>query len=161
MWVVAYILAIVGLNWLFVVLPPLPTPLGELYLATFIVGAVFVLRDYAQRQIGHYVLLATLFAGVLTWFMVNPALAVASITAFAISEMADWAIFSFTGQPLQRRILTSSLISVPLDTFAFLYISGFLTPASFATEVASKAVGVMVVWYLLKLRMRDAPAPAH
>lgn len=161
MWVLAYIVAIVGLNWLFIVLPPLATPFGDLYLATFVVGAVFVLRDYAQRQIGHYVLLATLFAGVLTWFMVDPALAVASITAFAISEMADWAIFSFTRRPLQQRILVSSLISVPLDTFAFLYLSGFLTPASFTTELLSKAVGVMTVWYLLKLRMRETPAAVH
>jgi queuosine precursor transporter len=161
MWVFAYIVAIVGLNWLFVVLPPIATRFGTLYLATFIVGAVFVLRDYAQRQIGHYVLLATLFAGVLTWFMVDPALAVASITAFAISEMADWAIYSFTRRPLQQRILVSSLVSVPLDTFAFLYLSGFLTPASAATEMLSKAVGVMIVWYLLKLRTGSTPATAH
>src|SRR5947208_241398 len=109
MWVVAYVFAIVGLNWLFIVLPPLATPFGNLYLATFIVGAVFVLRDYAQREIGHYVLLATLLAGILTWLMVDPALAVASLTAFAISETADWAVYSFTGWPLQQRILISSL----------------------------------------------------
>jgi len=152
MWTATYILSIVLVNWLFVVVPPLPTPIGELYLATLVVGAVFVLRDYAQREIGHKVLLATLTAGVITWFMTTPALAVASIAAFAISEMADWAVFSFTGRPLQKRILISSLISVPLDSLAFLYLSGYLTPISFGTETLSKAVGVAIVWMLLKLR---------
>ena len=161
MWVAAYIIAIVGLNWLFDAVAPIMTPFGALPLATFIVGAVFVLRDYAQRQIGHYILLGTLFAGVLTWFMVKPSLAVASTTAFAISEMADWAIFSFTGRPLQQRILISSLFSVPLDTLFFLYLADFLTPASFAIQILSKAVGVMVVWYLLKLRTDGTPATAH
>ena len=161
MWVLAYILAIVGLNWLFVVLPAIPTVLGNLAPAAFLAGAVFVLRDYAQRQIGHYVLLATFFAGVITGFMVNPALAVASITAFAISETADWAIFSFTRQPLQQRILLSSLISVPLDTLAFLYLAGFLTIATFVLGVLSKTIGALTIWYLLKRRMGDATAPAH
>jgi uncharacterized PurR-regulated membrane protein YhhQ (DUF165 family) len=152
MWVVFYIASIVAVNWLFVVVPPVTTPLGDLYLATFIVGLVFVLRDYAQRQIGHFVLLATFVAGVITWFMVDPALAVASLAAFAISETVDWAIYSFTNRPLQKRILVSSLVSVPVDTLVFLNLAGFLTAASFSVEAASKAVGVLIVWYLLKLR---------
>jgi uncharacterized PurR-regulated membrane protein YhhQ (DUF165 family) len=158
MWVALYVISIVMVNWLFVVVPPLHTPLGDLYLATVLVGAVFVLRDYAQRQIGHYILLAMLLAGILTWIMVDPALAIASLTAFAISETVDWAVFSFTGWPLQRRILRSSLVSVPADTLAFLYLSGFLTPATFSVEMLSKIVGVLIVWYLLKLRIDKLPA---
>jgi len=134
------------------VVPPWATPLGDLYLATVVVGFVFVLRDYAQREVGHKVLLATLLAGVLTWYMVDPALALASLTAFFISETADWAIYSFTRKPLQQRILVSSLVSVPLDTLAFLYLAQYLTPAAFSTEVVSKAVGVLIVWYLLRAR---------
>lgn len=152
MWTATYILAIVLVNWLFVVVPPLETPFGTLYLATLVVGAVFVLRDYAQREVGHRVLLATLAAGILTWYMTSPALALASLTAFFISEMADWAVYSFTRRPLQSRILISSLISIPLDSVAFLYLSGYLTPVSFTTETLSKAVGVMIVWLLLKAR---------
>ncbi|MGH6854771.1 MAG: VUT family protein [Aestuariivirga sp.] len=156
MWTAAYVLSIVLVNWLFVAIPPLPTPFGALYLATLVVGAVFVLRDYAQREIGHKILLATLLAGIITWYMVDPGLAIASLTAFFISETADWAIYSFTKRPLQSRILVSSLVSVPLDTVAFLYLTGFLTPASFSTEVVSKAVGVMIVWMLLRAREQRA-----
>ena len=152
MWTATYILSIVLVNWLFVVVPGVATPFGEFYLATVVVGFVFVLRDYAQREVGHKILLATLAAGIITWYMTSPALAIASLTAFFISESADWAIFSFTRRPLQQRILISSLISVPLDTLAFLYLSGFLTPISFSTEVVSKAVGVALVWFLLRAR---------
>lgn len=161
MWVAAYIVSIVLVNWLFVAVAPWATPLGDLYIANVVVGFVFVLRDYAQREIGHKILLATLIAGFITYFMVDPAIAVASITAFILSEMTDWAIFSFTRRPLQERILISSLIAVPLDTLAFQYLANYLTPAAFSTEVVSKALGVFIVWYLLKLRSGGTPAPAH
>lgn len=161
MWVAVYILSIVLVNWLFVAVSPWPTVFGDLYLANLVVGFVFVLRDYGQRQAGHKILLATLVAGIITYFMVDPAIAIASITAFILSEMTDWAIYSFTRKPLQQRILISSLVAVPLDTLAFQYLANYLTPAAFSMEVLSKAVGVFIVWYLLRLRTGDAPAPAH
>jgi queuosine precursor transporter len=158
MWVVAYIASIVLVNWLFVAVAPWQTAFGDLYVANVVVGFVFVLRDYGQRQIGQRILLATLLAGIITYFMVGPELAIASLSAFFISEMADWAIFTFTKRPLQERILVSSVISVPLDTLTFQYLAGYLTPAAFTTEVLSKWVGVLIVWYLLKLRMDRAAA---
>lgn len=160
MWVVVYIVSIVLVNWLFVVVAPWPTVFGDLYLANLVVGFVFVLRDYGQRQVGHRILLATLVAGIITFFMVDKAIALASITAFILSEMTDWAIYSFTKRPLQQRILLSSLVAVPLDTLAFQYLANYLTPAAFTTEVLSKALGVFIVWYLLKLRSDNTPAAA-
>ncbi len=159
--VALYVVSIVLVNWLFTAIAPWSTALGDLYFANVVVGFVFVLRDYAQCEIGHKILLATLLAGVVTYFMVDPMIAVASISAFVLSEMADWAIFSFTRRPLQSRILISSLVAVPLDTLAFQHLAGYLTPAAFATEVASKALGVAIVWYLLKLREGNTPATAH
>jgi uncharacterized PurR-regulated membrane protein YhhQ (DUF165 family) len=145
---------------MFTSIAPWSTPMGDLYLANVVVGFVFVLRDYAQREIGHSVLLATAVGGVLTWFMVDPAIAIASITAFILSEMADWGVFSFLRRPLSQRILISSLIAIPLDTLAFQYLAGYLTPAAFATEIASKALGVLLVWYLLRMRDRKTALPA-
>lgn len=160
MWTALYVVSIIAVNWMFTAIAPWPTPLGDLYLANIVVGFVFVLRDYAQREVGHNVLFATAAAGVLTWFMVDPAIAVASITAFILAEMADWAIYSFTRRPLSQRILYSSLIAVPLDTLAFQYLAGYLTPAAFSMEVVSKALGVVLVWYLLRLRDRKLAIPA-
>ena len=152
MWVIAYIAAIVGVNWMFLALPAVATPIGDIYYANFVVGAIFVLRDYAQRQISHYVLLATLLAGILTYYMVDPAIAAASLTAFFLSESLDWAIFSFTRRPLQERILLSSLLSAPVDTLAFQYLADYLSPAAYALEVASKLLGVLVLWWLVRSR---------
>ena len=152
MWTASYIAAIVLVNWLFESVAPVATPIGDFRLAAVVVGIVLVLRDYAQREVGHKILLATLAAGVVTWYMTTPFLALASVTAFFISEMADWAIFSFTRRPLQSRILISSLVSVPLDSLAFLYLAGFLSWPVFATQVVSKAVGVLIVWFLLRAR---------
>ena len=154
MWVALYVAAIVAVNWMFTAIAPWPTPMGDLYLANVMVGFIFVLRDYAQRETGHYILFATAAAGALTWFMVDPAIAVASITAFVLSETADWAVYSFLRRPLSQRILISSMIALPLDTFAFQYLAGYLTPAAFATEIVSKALGVVLVWHLLRLRDR-------
>jgi queuosine precursor transporter len=157
----AYMAFIVLVNWLFVPEHLIEgvtqwstnTWMGTLYLANVIVGFVFVLRDYAQREIGHKVLLATLLAGIPVYYFAGPGLAAASLIAFALSELTDWAVYSFTKRPLQSRILLSSVMSIPVDTLAFQHLAGYLTPAAFVTEVMSKALGVALVWYLLKLRM--------
>ncbi len=164
----AYMAFIVLVNWLFipdnliegVTQWSTNTWMGTLYLANVIVGFVFVLRDYAQREIGHKVLLATLLAGIPVYLLAGPGLAIASLTAFALSETVDWAVYSFTKRPLQNRIILSALLSVPVDTLAFQHLAGYLTPAAFVTEVLSKAIGVAIVWYLLKLRVGNAETPA-
>jgi queuosine precursor transporter len=173
-WTLSYVIAIVLLNWLFA--PPQlvegvtfwKTAWGDLFLANLIVGAVFVLRDYAQREIGHRILLATLVAAGLTYVFVRltadpefaKTIAIASLVAFVISETADWSIFSFWKKSLQSRILVSSIIAVPLDTVVFQHLAGYLTPAAFIMEVLSKAVGVFIVWQLLKMRESSSQATA-
>ena len=154
MWVALYVIAIVAVNWMFTAIAPWHTPMGDLYLANVVVGFIFVLRDYAQREIGHYILFATALAGILTWYMVDPVIAAASITAFILSETADWGVYSFLRKPLSQRILISAMIAVPLDTLAFQYLAGYLTPAAFMTEVVSKGFGVLMVWYILRARDR-------
>jgi queuosine precursor transporter len=165
-WTLSYVIAILAVNWLFA-----PSQLiegvtfwksawGDVFLANIVVGAVFVLRDYAQREIGHRILIATVLAGVMTYFMVDPAIAVASLVAFVISETADWSVFSFVKKSIQSRILVSSLIAIPLDTVVFQHLAGYLTPAAFLMEVASKAVGVFIVWQLLRMREQRMAAEA-
>jgi len=153
MWIACYIVSIIAVNWLFVTLPYIHTPLGEWSGANLVVGFVFVLRDLAQRQIGHYILLATLAAGAMTYMTVNPAVALASVTAFMVSETVDWGVYSFTKRPLEQRILLSSSISSPADTIVFLSMMNFLTPASFTLETASKIAGAVLVWVMLRRRV--------
>jgi queuosine precursor transporter len=117
MWVVAYIASIVLVNWGFTVVPLVS--LGDLGMwppMSLVVGAVFVLRDYAQREVGHWVIPAMLIGGALSWWMASPAVAIASVSAFLISELADWAVYTFTRRPFRERVLYSSALGTPIDS---------------------------------------------
>lgn len=154
-WVVAYILAIVLVNWLFSLLPRVHTPVGDWPPASLIVGFVLILRDMAQRQVGHYVVIAMLAAGAITYLMVDPHIAIASVAAFLVSETADWIVFTVTKRPLHDRILASSAVSSPLDSVVFLGLIGFLNPASFVLQTVSKFAGAVVVWVILRQRLNS------
>ena len=41
----------------------------------------------------------------ISYFMANPFVATASAAAFLISELVDWAVYSFTKRPLSQRVL--------------------------------------------------------
>jgi queuosine precursor transporter len=152
MWVAAYVASIVLVNWLFNILPVIDTPLGVWPPASIIVGFILILRDLAQREVGHYVLIAMLAAGVITYFMVDPFIALASVSAFLVSETADWIVYTVTRRPLRDRILASSAVSSPLDSVVFLGLIGFLSPASFVLQTLSKFAGALVIWGILRHR---------
>ncbi|HUE46805.1 MAG TPA: hypothetical protein VMO81_11170 [Aestuariivirgaceae bacterium] len=156
MWVAGYVAAIVLVNWLFAALPMVETPLGAWPPASLIVGFVLILRDMAQREVGHYVLIAMLAAGVITYVMVDPFIAIASVSAFLVSETADWVVYTVTKRPLRDRILASSAVSSPLDSVVFLGLIGFLSPASFILQTLSKFAGALVIWGILRHRASRA-----
>lgn len=157
-WTVAYIAAVVAINWLFVVVPMVPV-LGTVFPPVMlIVGFVFVFRDFAQREIGHWVIIAMLVAGGISYFMSAPIVAVASVTAFLISEAIDWAVYTFTHKSLSQRILYSSLIAVPVDTVVFLQMVGFFDWMTVALVSAAKMLGALVFWVVLKQREKSIGA---
>ncbi len=148
-----YVLSIVAVNYGFSVVPMVPLPNGELWPPmSLVVGFIFVVRDFAQREIGHKVLFAMLVGGIISWFMATPAIAVASIAAFAISELTDWAVFSFTGYRFSQRILLSSLISTPIDSMVFLGLIGMFSISTVVIMTVSKMVGAFVVFLLVRRR---------
>lgn len=151
-WTVAYIAAVVAINWLFVVVPMVPVFGAMFPPVMLIVGFVFVFRDFAQREIGHWVVIAMLVAGGISYFMSAPVVALASVTAFLISETIDWAVYTFTRKPLSQRILYSSLIAVPVDTMVFLQMVGFFDWAAVILVSAAKMLGALVFWTVLVRR---------
>ncbi|MFO1089489.1 MAG: hypothetical protein U1E46_07885 [Hyphomicrobiales bacterium] len=155
-WTASYIASIVLVNWLFVALPYFHTPLGDWTVANLVVGFVFVLRDMAQRELGNNVLAATAFAGLLTYLTVDPSVALASVTAFMVSEVMDWGVYTITKRPLGERILWSSAVATPLDTIIFQHMIGILTPAAFFLETTSKMVASVVIWWWLRQRRTAA-----
>ena len=120
-----YVVLIVAVNYGFTVVPLVPLPGGEMWPPiSLVVGFVFVARDYAQRAIGHRVIIAMLAAGVISYFMASPFVAIASVAAFLISEFVDWAVYSFTGRDFARRVLLSSAVGTPIDSTVFMALIG-------------------------------------
>ncbi|WP_206214312.1 VUT family protein [Desulfovibrio sp. ZJ369] len=159
---ITYMALIVGVNCAFAVTPPITLPNGDLWPpVSLIVGFVFVVRDFAQRRVGHHVLWAMLAGCVASWYMASPELALASAAAFAVGELADWALFTFTRKSFSRRILISSLLGAPLDSLVFLLLIGLATPWSVLTMSLSKLAGSFLVFFLVRRReQREAGAEA-
>jgi len=150
---VLYVLLIVAVNYGFSVVPLVDLPGGEKWPpVALVVGFIFVARDFAQREIGHRVVLAMLAAGAISYFMADPFVATASVAAFLVSEFADWAVYSFTGRPFSQRILLSSIVGTPIDSIVFLAGIGALGVAGVAAMTASKMVGAVVVWWMIRQR---------
>jgi len=150
---ILYVALIVLVNWGFTVVPLMPLPGGEMWPPmSLVVGLVFVARDYAQREIGHKVIIAMLVSAALSYVMANPFVAVASLSAFLISEFADWAVYSFTRRPFSQRVLLSSLIGTPLDSAVFLAIIGHFSLVGVVAMTLSKMLGALAVWWLVRRR---------
>ncbi len=152
-----YIALIVLVNYGFTVVPLVALPGGDMWPPmSLVVGFVFVARDFAQREIGHRVIVAMLAAGALSYAMAGPAVAAASVAAFLVSEFADWAVYSFTRRPFSDRVLLSSLIGTPIDSAVFLAIIGHLSATAVIVMTLSKMAGAVLVWW--RVRRRDAQA---
>ncbi|MBB52977.1 MAG: hypothetical protein CMF67_01245 [Magnetovibrio sp.] len=154
---ILYVGLIVFVNWGFSVVPLVDIPGGEKWPPmSLIVGFIFVARDFAQREIGHRVIIAMLIAAVLSYVMADPFVALASLVAFLISEFGDWAVYSLTGRPFSQRILISSAVGTPLDSMVFLGIIGHLSAIGVIAMTASKMMGALIVWWLIRRREVEA-----
>lgn len=146
LWAFLYFVTIPFLNWSFGVIEPLCLVLpatGEpgrvmfdacalpssstfpkgisLHPLTIVTGLVFVLRDFVQRDIGQRVLVIMGLGIAWAFYYAWAVIALASGIAFAVSEFADWCLYTFTRYRLSTRILLSSAIAAPVDTTIFLY----------------------------------------
>jgi uncharacterized PurR-regulated membrane protein YhhQ (DUF165 family) len=148
---IVYITLIVAVNYGFTVTPLVALPGGEKWPPiSLLVGFIFVARDFAQREIGHRVIVAMLAAGALSYIMADPFVAAASVAAFLFSEFADWAVYSFTGRSFADRVLLSSAVGTPLDSVVFLGIIGQPSMAGVLAMTASKMLGALAVWWLIR-----------
>lgn len=147
-----YILLILVLNKLYGTLP-LFSLFDELVSPLDIgVGMIYIFRDFSQREIGRYVIIAMLLAGYLSFILADQTVAYASLCAFLIGEFIDWGIFTFTKKPLSQRLLWSALISAPIDSLAFLTLLGRLNWLSITIMTLTKILGVFFVWALWRFK---------
>ena len=145
-----YVLSVVLVNIGFANIPLVTLPWGGKWPPTaMIVGLVFVLRDFSQREISHKVIYAMLVGAVISFFMATPAVAIASVVAYLSSEFMDWAIYSFTKKPFAQRILLSSAISTPIDSIVFLWVIGHLSIEGVLIMTLSKMIAAIIIYKLL------------
>jgi queuosine precursor transporter len=165
-WAALYVALMPLINWSFAAVPTFPIPEwlgGGLFQPLAIVtGLVLVVRDFAQREMKHWVR-AAMITGLLlstltSWIVV----VFASGAAFLISETVDWAVYTFSKRPLSQRIMLSSTLSAPLDQMVFVYLASQIPGQSdiFAwgtilAGITSKLLGAWIVSRLVAMRERS------
>lgn len=154
---IAYVLAVVLVNIGFSYVPLWHTPIGTVAPMAIFVGAIFVLRDYAQVRIGDMVLVAMGVAVVASYVLADPNVAVASAIAFAASELIDYVIYTATERPFKDRVLLSSIVSTPFDTAIFLWGIGHFGWGTFLFMTLSKLIAAVVVWFAYRRRPQEEP----
>jgi queuosine precursor transporter len=119
---------------------PLMAPSGVL-----MIGLALVLRDMVQRRLGRGIALAAIVAGAaLSGAVAPPQLVFASFTAFLLSELADFAVYT----PLQSRglvlaVLASSVVGLLADSVLFLWLA-FGSLEFLAGQIVGKLLMVLL-----------------
>lgn len=105
----------------------LPTLFGLVCPAgTYLAAITFPLRDVVQRCGGRLLgVTAIMLAAVVSWWVSDPTIALASGGTFLISETADLLVYT----PLQRRwftpaVVASGVVSAVIDSLVFLKWAG-------------------------------------
>jgi queuosine precursor transporter len=147
-----YIVLVLLLNTLFSLVPLTKIMGAEVSPMDWTVGVVYVLRDFAQRELQHKVIIAMLIGCILSYFLADKALAIASVSAFLTAEFFDWAVYTFTRRPLSQRILWSATLSSPIDSSVFLAIIHQFNYLGVIILSLAKISGVFIVWYCWKIR---------
>lgn len=89
------------------------------------VGAALVLRDQVQEHLGTKWSLGGILVGaILSYLLADPFIAIASILAFGVSELVDFAAYTYVrkyGRALA--VAASGLVGAVLDSMVFLTIA--------------------------------------
>jgi uncharacterized PurR-regulated membrane protein YhhQ (DUF165 family) len=123
------------------------------------VGLTFSFRDFVQRNWGDagtwvWMLVATVITLFLNW-----EIAIASCSAFLVSEAVDWLAFRYFKYPFHKRIWLSNLLSTPLDSLIFVTVAfGFNWPAIWGQAVVKYLSGLLVIPFILWKRRKNAEA---
>lgn len=149
---VSFIAGAVAANWLTSRYGLIPVGFGLVTTAgTYAAGLVLLVRDWLQDTGGRWWVVACIAVGAaLSTVLAGPALGVASGAAFAVSELADAAVYT----PLRRRgwvlaAVASGVVGSLVDTVLFLWLAGFpvwsSAPGQMVAKLTATVVPVLVV----------------
>lgn len=151
----AYIGGIILANYVTVRYGLVPVGFGLMATAgTFFAGIALALRDVGQDIIGRKGIAALILVGcAISYFVAAPFIAIASATAFLVSEFLDMAAYS----PLRKRtiagsrkwaiaVAVSGLLGAVVDSFVFLHLAGFpTTPVAILGQLVGKSWALLAV----------------
>lgn len=148
----AYLVCIVGANWALAHWGIVPIGFGLTAPAgVYLAGLTFGLRDAVQEDAGRAWVAVLIVAGAAVSWWIEPAFAIASGTAFLLSEFADFAVYT----PLRERrwivaVVASNAVGSIVDSLLFLWLA-FGTTTGWVDLTIGKlymiAPAVLIVWW--------------
>jgi len=125
------------------------------------VGATLVLRDILHERLGAaWALAAIMVGGILSWWVAAPTLVLASVLAFTLSELADFAVYA----PLRKRrlafaVLASGIMGSVIDSAVFLWLA-FGSLAFIEGQIVGKIwMSAAAFIVLTAMRRKETGAP--
>lgn len=151
--VIGYIATVFAANWAIDRYGAVSVGFGQLAPAgVYFAGLAFTLRDITQDTLGRRWVLVAILAGAALSAIVSTQFALASATAFLVSELFDFAVYT----PLRERnwigaVAASNVVGLVTDSVLFLWIAfgslEFLTGQVIGkTWMTLLAVAVLMVW---------------
>lgn len=114
------------------------------------IGLTFSTRDLVQERYGKYGCWLWMLVAVVITFAFNRQLAIASVCAFVVAELADWTIYTYARGNIEKRLILSNLVSTPLDSVVFVLLAfGPVWPAIWGQAIV-KMVSSLLILPLLK-----------
>lgn len=167
-WFICYLLTVPAANWAITTFGLVPVGFGLLAPAgVYFAGLAFTLRDLTHESAGRWYTLAAILGGAaLSWLVSDPFVALASGTAFLVSELADFAVYA----PLRRRgwlraVASSNAVGFAVDSALFLWLAfGSLEflPGQLVGKAWVTLLFVAVLWTIRRVRVsRTAHAVAR
>jgi len=152
-----YLSTIVAANWLIETYGPIPVGFGLLAPAgVYLIGPALVLRDLVQWLGGRVWSLAALAVGAgLSFLVAAPAVATASATAFAVSELIDFVLFTWIAPRWTRAVTIGGVAGAVTDSVVFLAIA-FGSMEYLPGQILGKLYGVALAAVVVATRRRRA-----
>jgi uncharacterized PurR-regulated membrane protein YhhQ (DUF165 family) len=154
----AFACCVIAANWLISTFGLVPVGFGQMVPAgTFAAGLALLARDAVQETAGRWAVIGCIAVGALVSAgLAGATLALASGVAFAVSELADMAVYT----PLRNRgraglaMLASNTVGALVDSVLFLWLAGFPLSGVPAQAVVKVAVTLPFIGVALLIRKR-------
>jgi uncharacterized PurR-regulated membrane protein YhhQ (DUF165 family) len=152
-----YIGTVFAANWAITHIGLVPVGFGLLAPAgVYFAGLAFTLRDLTHDALGRRAVLMAVLIGAVLSGLLSPSLALASGTAFLVSELADFAVYTpLRGRSWLGAVALSNTVGLTLDSVLFLWLAfGSLEflPGQMVGKVWMTALAVVLLFCVRHVR---------